>query len=127
MINLKSNGFLKDLKVLSVEQAAALPYCTWRLAVDGADVIRVEPLWGDPNRNVGKKVIEEEGMNAYFMSVNAGKKGISREEIHEVLVKKFPDKASESMMNTVKVQVPARINKEKFEVEKLENGKYRKA
>ena len=73
----KSNGFLKDLKVLSVEQAAALPYCTWRLAVEGADVIRVEPLWGDPNRKVGKKVIEEEGMNAYFMSVNAGKKGIS--------------------------------------------------
>ena len=73
----KSNGFLKDMKVLSVEQAAALPYCTWRLAVEGADVIRVEPLWGDPNRKVGKKVIEEEGMNAYFMSVNAGKKGIS--------------------------------------------------
>ena len=73
----KSNSFLKNVKVLSVEQAAALPYCTWRLAVDGAEVIRVEPLWGDPNRKVGKKVIEEEGMNSYFMSVNAGKKGIS--------------------------------------------------
>ncbi|MEX2739432.1 MAG: CoA transferase, partial [Candidatus Wukongarchaeota archaeon] len=74
---MKSIGFLKDMTVLSVEQAAALPYCTWRLAVEGADVIRVEPLWGDPNRKVGKKVIVEEGMNAYFMSVNAGKKGIS--------------------------------------------------
>ena len=73
----KSNGFLKDVKVLSVEQAAALPYCTWRLAVDGANIVRVEPLWGDPNRKVGKKVIEEEDMNAYFMSVNAGKKAIS--------------------------------------------------
>jgi len=74
---LDSNGFLKDVKVLTVEQAAALPYCTWRLAVEGANVVRIEPLWGDPNRKVGKKVIEEEGMNAYFMSVNAGKKGIS--------------------------------------------------
>jgi len=74
---MKSIGFLKDMTVLSVEQAAALPYCTWRLAVEGADVIRVEPLWGDPNRKVGKKVIVEEDMNAYFMSVNAGKKGIS--------------------------------------------------
>jgi len=74
---MKSIGFLKDMAVLSVEQAAALPYCTWRLAVEGADVIRVEPLWGDPNRKVGKKVIVEEDMNAYFMSVNAGKKGIS--------------------------------------------------
>ena len=73
----KSNRFLKDVKVLSVEQAAALPYCTWRLAVEGANVIRIEPLWGDPNRKVGKKVIEEEDMNAYFISVNAGKKGIS--------------------------------------------------
>ena len=76
-MTLKSNCFLKDINVLSVEQAAALPYCTWRLAVEGANVVRVEPLWGDPNRKVGKKVIEEEGMNAYFMSVNAGKKGIS--------------------------------------------------
>jgi len=74
---MKSNGFLKDMKVLSVEQAAALPYCTWRFAVEGADVIRVESLWGDPNRKVGKRVIAEEGMNAYFMSVNAGKKSIS--------------------------------------------------
>ncbi len=76
-MTLKSNGFLKDMKVLSVEQAVALPYCTWRLAVEGANVVRIEPLWGDPNRKVGKNVIEEEGMNAYFMSVNAGKKGIS--------------------------------------------------
>jgi len=76
-MTLKSNGFLKNIKVLSVEQAASLPYCTWRLAVEGANVVRVEPLWGDPNRKVGKKVIEEEDMNAYFMSVNAGKKGIS--------------------------------------------------
>jgi formyl-CoA transferase len=77
MMTSKSNGFLKDVNVLSVEQAAALPYCTWRLAVEGANVVRVEPLWGDPNRKVGKKVIDEEGMNAYFMSVNAGKKAIS--------------------------------------------------
>lgn len=74
---LKSNGFLKDMTVLSVEQAAALPYCTWRLAVEGANVVRIEPLWGDPNRKVGKKIIEEEGMNAYFMSINSGKKAIS--------------------------------------------------
>jgi len=72
-----SNCFLKNINVLSVEQAAALPYCTWRLAVEGANVVRIESLWGDPNRKVGKKLIEEEGMNAYFMSVNAGKKAIS--------------------------------------------------
>ncbi|NHJ40868.1 MAG: CoA transferase [Asgard group archaeon] len=76
-MTLKSNRFLKNMKVLSVEQAVALPYCTWRLAVEGAEVIRIEPLWGDPNRKVGKKVLDEDDMNAYFMSVNSGKKGIS--------------------------------------------------
>jgi crotonobetainyl-CoA:carnitine CoA-transferase CaiB-like acyl-CoA transferase len=92
---MKSNGFLKDINVLSVEQAAALPYCTWRLAVEGADVIRMESLWGDPNRKVGKKLIEEEGMNAYFMSVNAGKKAISlnlREPQGQEILSKLIDK-----------------------------------
>ena len=60
------------------------------------------------------------------MLEGAGKKGITREEIHEELVKRFPDKTKKSMMNTIKVQVPSRINKERFEVEKLEGGKYRK-
>jgi formyl-CoA transferase len=71
------NEFLKGLTVLSVEQAVSLPYCTWRLAVDGAKVIRVESLKGDPNRRVGKKILDEELMNSYFLSVNSGKKAIS--------------------------------------------------
>lgn len=69
--------FLKGLTVLTVEQAVSLPYCTWRLAVDGARVIRVESLQGDPNRRVGKKILDEELMNSYFLSVNSGKKSIS--------------------------------------------------
>lgn len=71
------NEFLKGLTVLSVEQAVSLPYCTWRLAVDGANVIRVESLQGDPNRRVGKKILDEELMNSYFLSVNSGKKSIT--------------------------------------------------
>jgi crotonobetainyl-CoA:carnitine CoA-transferase CaiB-like acyl-CoA transferase len=68
---------LKNLTVLCVEQAVSLPYCTWRMAVDGANVIRVESLIGDPNRKVGKKVLDEEQMNSYFLSVNSGKKSIT--------------------------------------------------
>lgn len=71
------NEFLKDLTVLSVEQAVSLPYCTWRLAVDGANVIRVESLQGDPNRRVGKKILDEELMSSYFLSVNSGKKSVT--------------------------------------------------
>ena len=69
--------FLKGLTVLSVEQAVSLPYCTWRLAVDGASVIRVESLQGDPNRKVGKNILNEDLMNSYFLSVNSGKKSIT--------------------------------------------------
>jgi len=69
--------FMEDLTVLSLEQAVALPYCTWRLAADGAEVIRIEPPWGDPNRKVGERVLDEENMNAYFLGINSGKKAIT--------------------------------------------------
>ncbi|MFX1537626.1 MAG: hypothetical protein ACFFDI_25800 [Promethearchaeota archaeon] len=58
---------------------------------------------------------------------NSGKEGISKEEILKVLAKKFPDRTKDSMRNTINVQVPARISKERFKVKKLENGNYRKA
>ncbi|UCE74014.1 MAG: CoA transferase [Methanomassiliicoccales archaeon] len=71
------NEFLSNLTVVSVEQAVSLPYCTWRLAVSGAKVIRIESLLGDPNRKVGRKILDEEQMNSYFLSVNSGKKAIT--------------------------------------------------
>ncbi|UCG70357.1 MAG: CoA transferase [Thermoplasmata archaeon] len=72
-----ASELLGNLTVLCVEQAVSLPYCTWRLAVDGVNVIRVESQIGDPNRRVGKKILDEELMNSYFLSVNAGKKSIT--------------------------------------------------
>lgn len=56
----------------------------------------------------------------------SGKKGITKEEILEKLIDLFPDREAKSMINTINVQVPNRINKEKFPVEKLKNGNYRK-
>ncbi|PIX20596.1 MAG: CoA transferase, partial [Deltaproteobacteria bacterium CG_4_8_14_3_um_filter_51_11] len=80
---------LKRLTVLSLEQATVLPYLTYRLAHDGMNVIRVEhPVYGDPNRLVGEKVLAEERMNSYFLCINAGKKCITldlaREEGHNL-------------------------------------------
>jgi hypothetical protein len=57
----------------------------------------------------------------------AGKDGVTKDEILAELIKTFPDREEKSMKNTVNVQVPNRINKEKFPIEKLEDGKYRKA
>ena len=68
----------KKLKVLSLEQATVLPYLTFRLAQDGMEVIRLEhPVYGDPNRLIGDNVLGEERMNAYFLCINAGKKGLT--------------------------------------------------
>jgi crotonobetainyl-CoA:carnitine CoA-transferase CaiB-like acyl-CoA transferase len=67
-----------DLTILSLEQATVLPYLTYRLALDGAQVIRMEhPVYGDPNRMVGENVLGEERMNSYFLPINGGKKAIT--------------------------------------------------
>jgi len=68
----------KNTTVLSMEQATTLPFLTYRLAVDGMRVIRVEhPQRPDPNRFVGDNVLREEAMNSYFMPNNVGKKAIT--------------------------------------------------
>jgi cobalamin biosynthesis protein CobT len=57
----------------------------------------------------------------------AGKKGVTKEEILTALTKAFPDKKAESMKNTINVQVPNRISKERFPIEKIDGDRYRKA
>ena len=67
------------IKVLSLEQATVLPYLTYRLAMDGCRVIRLEhPVFGDPNRMVGEPFLEgEERMNSYYMAINSGKEAMT--------------------------------------------------
>jgi formyl-CoA transferase len=68
----------RGLTMLSLEQATVLPYLTYRLAMDGVRVIRLEhPVYGDPNRMIGENRLGEERMNTYFMAINAGKKAIT--------------------------------------------------
>ena len=70
--------FLKDLTVISLEQATVLPYLTYRLAQDGMNVIRLEhPVYGDPNRFIGENVLNEKRMNSYYLCINAGKKALT--------------------------------------------------
>jgi crotonobetainyl-CoA:carnitine CoA-transferase CaiB-like acyl-CoA transferase len=71
-------NLFKNLTILSLEQATVLPYLSYRLAQDGMNVIRLEhPVYGDPNRMVGRNVLGEERMNAYFLCINAGKKALT--------------------------------------------------
>ena len=70
--------FLKNITVLSLEQATVVPYLTYRLAQDGMQIIRLEhPVYGDPNRMIGDNVLGEERMNAYYLCINAGKKALT--------------------------------------------------
>jgi crotonobetainyl-CoA:carnitine CoA-transferase CaiB-like acyl-CoA transferase len=69
---------LKNITVLSLEQATVLPYLTFRLAQDGMQIYRLEhPVYGDPNRLIGENVLGEERMNAYYLCINAGKKALT--------------------------------------------------
>lgn len=71
-------NLFKNITVLSLEQATVLPYLTLRLAEDGARVIRLEhPVYGDPNRRIGDDVLKEDRMFSYYLSINAGKKGLT--------------------------------------------------
>lgn len=66
------------LTVLSLEQATTLPFLTQRLAREGMRVIRVEaPGRGDPNRYVGRDILDEDGMSGYFLPNNCGKQAIT--------------------------------------------------
>jgi len=68
----------KKMTMLSLEQATVLPYLSYRLAMDGINVIRLEhPVYGDPNRMIGENRLGEEKMNTYFMAINSGKKCVT--------------------------------------------------
>ena len=81
----------------------------------------------------GKRKNESKAIKSFGVGVistiaeiikQAGKEGITKQEILNELIKKFPDRNAESMKKTINIQVPNRISKEKFPVKKLENGKY---
>src|SRR5512135_20722 len=73
-----SDMLLSDITILSLEQATTLPFLTQRLARDGARVIRIEaPGRGDPNRHVGRNILNEDGMASYFLPNNSGKQAIT--------------------------------------------------
>jgi len=75
---MEEGGLFSGLTVLSLEQATVLPYLTYRLALDGMRVIRMEhPVYGDPNRKVGDDRLGDPMMRTYFLPINAGKEAIT--------------------------------------------------
>lgn len=64
---------LKDILVVSLEQAVAAPYASSRLADAGARVIKIERPEGDFARNYDTLV---KGESAYFVWLNRGKQSL---------------------------------------------------
>lgn len=66
---------LQGLKVVDLTQHLAGPFCTMLLADMGAEVIKIEPPWGDATRS-SPQYPEVQGQNTYFMFVNRNKKSL---------------------------------------------------
>jgi crotonobetainyl-CoA:carnitine CoA-transferase CaiB-like acyl-CoA transferase len=66
-------GLLDEVKVLDLSTYVMGPFAAMMLADMGADVIKVEPPRGDPNRRVGR---QSGGTGVLFASTNHGKRSI---------------------------------------------------
>lgn len=71
--------FLAGLRVLDLGRVLAAPFATQILADLGAEVLKVEPPWGDDTRRWGPPFQESpeadgEPMAAYFQAANRGKR-----------------------------------------------------
>lgn len=69
------DGPLDGVRIVALEQAIALPFCTWILSELGADVIKIErPGEGDVVRGWDGVV---RGLSSGFVAFNAGKRDIA--------------------------------------------------
>src|SRR5690606_27847366 len=62
--------------IVDLSRVLAGPLCTQMMADHGADVIKIEPPFGDETRQLGPP-FDEEGTAAYFGAVNRGKRALA--------------------------------------------------
>ncbi|MET0627677.1 MAG: CoA transferase [Acidimicrobiia bacterium] len=72
-------GLLDGTRVLDLTNVLAGPYCTYQLALHGADVLKIEvPGTGDLARQLGADpVLNEQGSGSSFLAQNAGKRSMT--------------------------------------------------
>lgn len=71
-------GALAGIRVLDLTQMLAGPYCTMLLADHGAEVIKIEPIIGDPTRQLGPFLADDNARHfgGYFQSTSRNKKSV---------------------------------------------------
>lgn len=89
-----ATGALKGVRIVDLSRVLAGPLCTQMLADHGADVIKIEPPFGDETRQLGPP-FDDEGIAAYYQAVNRGKRAFSLKlnaaEDREVLLRLLED------------------------------------
>ena len=69
---------LSGIRVLDLSHLLVGPYCSYLMALMGAEVIKVEPLEGDWTRGQGSdRALNEKGMGLTYQAQNAGKRSIA--------------------------------------------------
>ncbi|MFO1465516.1 MAG: CoA transferase [Steroidobacteraceae bacterium] len=86
-------GALAGVRVVDLTQMLAGPYCTQMLADHGADVVKIEPLWGEDSRRTRPFHPDDRLLlsGGYYSSVNRNKRSVAldlkRPEAREIVVK----------------------------------------
>ena len=99
---------LSGITVLDLSTIVSGPFCTQMLSDMGADVIKVEPITGDPTRSWGPPFICEE--SPYFISVNRGKKSVALGLTFQSIRSTLKDTDVENNMHTVIRGLSDRLN-----------------
>ena len=75
---------LEGVRILDLTNVLAGPFCTYQLALMGAEVVKVEqPVRGDLARRLGADPeAAKRGMGASFVAVNAGKQSVTLDLKH---------------------------------------------
>ena len=71
-----ASGALQGVRVVDLSRVLAGPLCTQMLSDHGADVIKIEPPFGDETRQLGPP-FDAQGIAAYFSAVNRGKRALA--------------------------------------------------
>jgi crotonobetainyl-CoA:carnitine CoA-transferase CaiB-like acyl-CoA transferase len=78
-MSVANGGALSGLRVIDLTQMLAGPYCTMMLSDQGADVVKIEPIEGDPTRGFGPFPADDTDhhFGGYFQSTNRNKKSVA--------------------------------------------------
>ena len=88
---------LKSIRVLDLTQVFAGPYCTYQLALLGAQVIKVEPPGGEMTRYGGAlPELSKQGLGLSFCTQNAQKSCVEMDLKDPIHVAKVLDLAAEA-------------------------------